>query len=544
MSNAAEDILSQQIEECRKVWQSFEYFLDEYVWIEDKERKCAVKLELWPAQREVLGDMVNAILLELLKTRQVGLTWLSAALVVWLGIRNPLFLTIIISASEDHAIEFLNRVYFILDRLPAWLYPPIKTRTKMILEFQHEDGLISTIKSMPTIEMGAESKTPNLLIIDEAHTIRNVQTIFNSSYPGIEQAKGQVIVIANSVKSGPGWGWVRDTYVASMKGENQFKRIFLPWMAHPNRPADFRQRMIQSGMDEQDVREHYPETEEEAIEAALGSYFGDSLKRHNKPAPGLKGRFIRNQEKEVEFVEDPRGPVEVWKFPYWMVEGWNGKYWTNRYCIGSDVSEGLGNTFSVAFVKDRYRDEHACKIKSNRIDAVEWADQLHMMAEFYSNFIDRTQGLNFRVQKTTALTCVEVNGSGQTTVKELKKKNVNQYVRKVPDSRTGGFTNQLGWPETNDAKYELANDLKKWFRTMKGRLYDGALIDQCSIFIKHENGRLGHEEGANKYDDDVIAAGLTEQASLQMGEPPKMIEPPDTGWRGRMKEGRKSVWAM
>lgn len=536
--NTAED----RLREIFKVLASFLYFLNAYAWIEDKERKAAIKLTLWKSQEGIIGEIVDCLLLVILKARQLGLTWLTAAYVLWRSIKHPLHLTVIISVNEDLSIEFLNRVYFILDRLPEWLYPKVKTRTKQVLEFEDSDGLVSTIKSMPTTEMGAQSKTPNILVMDETCMNRMAGSIFNASLPGIEAAKGQVIVISNSIKTGPGWGWTRDLYTASMRGLNGFKRIFLPWSAHPGRPADFRQRMVASGMDELDVSEHYPETEDEAIATALGSYFGDTLQRHNKPCPGLKGRFARNADKEVEFIEDARGPVELWKYPYWLVDGWAGKYWSNRYAMGSDVSEGLGGTYSTAYVKDRSRDEHACKVKSNRIDAVEWADQLHMMAEYYGNFIDRTQGLKFRVQKITALVCVEVNGSGQTTVKELKKKNVLQYVRKVPDTVGPGFTTQLGWPETPDAKYELANDLKQWFRAMKGRLYDGALIDQCSVFIQHENGKLGHEEGAGKFDDDVIAAGLTEQASIQMGEPAKMIEPPDTGWRGRQKEKGKSVW--
>ncbi|MDD5008352.1 MAG: hypothetical protein PHC68_08100, partial [Syntrophorhabdaceae bacterium] len=212
--------------------------------------------------------------------------------------RSPLFLAVIISASEDHAIEFLNRVYFIMDRLPKWMVPPIKSRTKMQVEFAHNGGSVATIKSMPTIEMGAESKTPNILIIDEAHTIRTVKDIFNASFPGIEQAKGQVIIIANSVKNAPGWGFVRDMYLASIAGINEFKRIFLPWMAHPERPADFRARMERSGMAPEDVIWHYPETEDEAISAMASSYFGDALARHTHAKAGLKGRFIRDAKGE------------------------------------------------------------------------------------------------------------------------------------------------------------------------------------------------------------------------------------------------------
>ena len=152
-----------------------------------------------------------------------------------------------------------------------WIKKILKETTQNIIF--DDGGSQSSMLSMPTIETGAESKTPNLLIIDEAHSIREVQSIYNSSYPGIQQAKGQVIVIANSVKTGPGWPWVRDTYIGSMRGDNDFGMVFLPWNAHPDRPVDFRERMIREGMDPDDVVMHYPETEEEAISILGGSYF-------------------------------------------------------------------------------------------------------------------------------------------------------------------------------------------------------------------------------------------------------------------------------
>jgi hypothetical protein len=514
---------------------SFATFCDNWVWIEDKEHHGAIRLELWPAQRAIINQLTTDMLLMLLKTRQVGLTWLCAALVLWLAIRNLLHLTVIISASEDHAIEFLDRVYFILDRLPPWMIPTVAARTRQILEFKTND-LRSTIKSMPTIEMGAESKTPNLLIIDEAHTIRDVGSIFGASLPGIEQAKGRVIIIANSVKGGSGWGWIRDTYTASMKGLNRFERIFLPWTAHPGRPADFRH-----------VAEHYPESEAEALAAATGGYFGDTLARHTAFSEGVRGhlRLVKGSKDEVEFIPADRGPVRIWRYPYELVDGWDGSYYTHKYAVGSDVSEGLGQTTSSAYVIDRSRDEFVAKIKSNRIDAVEWAEQLRLLALYYGDFIDRTQSRDFRVERTTSLICVELTGAGQTTVKELIKKNANQYVRVVPDKVGSGLTKQYGWPENQKAKWELSNDLKQYFKATSAPIYDAELIDQAATYILHDNGKLGHEEGANKYDDDVIGAGLTIQASLQLGDGPQKIVPPVTGWRARQQDASKKekVWA-
>ncbi|HSW65047.1 MAG TPA: hypothetical protein VLH56_17310 [Dissulfurispiraceae bacterium] len=521
--------MKQQIDECAKVWRSFLYFLDTWVFIEDKENKRPLKLKLWPAQRKIVPLITQSLLLILLKTRQVGLTWLSAAYVLWMAIRSPLFLAIIISASEDHAIEFLNRVYFIMDRLPKWMVPPIKSRTKMQIEFAHQDGSVATIKSMPTIEMGAESKTPNILIIDEAHTIREVSGIYNSSYPGIEAAKGQVIIIANSVKSGPGWGFVRDMYLNSKAGINQFVRIFLPWMVHPDRPKDFRERMERAGMSKEDVIWHYPETEDEAVSAIASSYFGDSLARHKHARPGIKGQFIRDkQTKVVRFEEKPGGVVELWRYPYWIAKGWDGSYWERRYAMGSDVSEGVGSSFSVAYLKDRKIDEIICKISSNRISAHEWAVQLSMMSDYYER----------------AVITVERTGAGQTTVKRLEELKANQSVRMV-SGRTGKeITKEYGWHESQQNKHELCGDLRRWLKEMKGVLWDAELIAQCQTWIEGETGKLGPEKG--RLGDCVMAAGCTQQASQYLGPVEKIIPEGDgwlENWQKERATGGARAWA-
>jgi hypothetical protein len=529
LDNLTNDRKYQTLENA-KVFNAFLYFLNTYVFIEDKGNNRAIKLKLWPEQEKIIPALCGLALLILLKTRQIGLTWLSAALVLWLAITKPLHLTVIISASEDHAIEFLNRVYFILDRLPGWMVPPIKSRTKQVLEFQHNKSLISTIKSMPTIEMGAESKTPNLLIIDEAHTIRNVSTIYNSSYPGIEQAKGRVIVIANSVKGGDGWGWVRDIYTASMTGLNSFKRIFLPWTAHPERPANFRELMEVAGMTQEDIKEHYPESEAEALTAATGSFFGSDIVRHSAFQPGIKGNLYRNMKKELEFTEDKQGIIEVWRWPYYLLDTYNNNKWERRYAIGTDISEGLGGDYSVAYVYDRSLDQIVARMRSNRIDADQWAINLQRLSLYYDK----------------ALIAAERNGAGITTIKKLQTLKANQYVRITTGKIGKIITKEYGWLATggaNGTKWELCGDLRTWFKKAKGSIYCPILINEASTFIKFENGTLGAESGKN--DDCVIAAGLMIQGSLFLGDVAKEVKPAKQGWRERLKQEDKeaAVWA-
>lgn len=248
----------------------FLYFIDNYVFIEDKENKRAIRFRMWPEQRRVAKLIVENPLLIILKARQLGLTWLVAAFILFQMIRNPLWLGIIFSTTEDLAIEFLERIYFIADRCPVWMGTtgvPVKTHTKQVFELMFPAPLntVSCVKSLPTTMMGGQSKTPNLLVMDETCKNPLAKNIYNASLPGIEAAKGQAIIISNAIKEGAGWLFTRDTYIASMRGMNRFRRVFLPWSAHPGRPEDFKQKMLMAGMEQREVDENYPDTEEEAI---------------------------------------------------------------------------------------------------------------------------------------------------------------------------------------------------------------------------------------------------------------------------------------
>jgi len=284
--------------------------------------------------------------------------------------------------------------------------------------------------------------------------------------------------------------------------------------------------MIQAGMAKEDVIWHYPENEEEAISANASSYFGDALGRHIHAKPGIIGNFARDPKtREVSFQIQQNGIVELWRFPYFLVKGWDELHWERRYCLGSDVSEGLGLTYSIGYVMDRILDELVCKVRSNRLDAHTWAEQLAMASDYYER----------------GLITVERTGAGQTTVKRLEELKANQSVRISPGKVGGGITTDLGWHESRESKHELCGDLRRWLKEMKGTVWDAELLGQCQTWIEDEIGRLGPEEG--KLGDCVMAAGCTIQAHQQLGVP-KKLAPEVTGWLKRWQEEKQGgAWA-
>ena len=415
----------------------------------------------------------------------------------------------------------------------------------------------SVIQSLPTTPKGGQSKTPTLLVVDESAWNQYFREIYTATEPGIEAAKGRVIVVSNAIKTAPGWPFTRELMTNALKGANVFKPVFLPWTAHPGRPTDpvmdtdtnlpiprfiWSQKFEKNKADE-DIIEHYPATIDEAISTLGGSYFGTTLKRHDRACRGAVGSLVRNQDKEIEFAPDARGPLEVWRFPYHLVQGWDQTHWARRYCVGSDVSEGLGQSYSVGYVMDRHLDEMVCRLRSNRVDAYSWAEMLALLAEWYSSAREwtRTGG----VSRETSTICAENTGAGQTTVRRLKELGANQYLKMIEGQMGGGHTTVYGWSESQQAKQDLSEDLRTWFRNMKGTLYDAVLIDEASTWIKHEGSmKLGPEEG--HYGDCVIAAGCTIQASHFVGRGPERIKAPEVGWMARQIEekGTRTGWTV
>lgn len=469
---------------------------------------------LWPGQRRVVPVFMESTYTIILKARQLGLTWLTAAYALWRANFRFEELVVVVSAKEDLAIEFLDRVRYLFDRLPVWMRAKVYKRSGTEVHFAEEIkdekgnriliGLNSQIKSVPSTPDAGQSKTISLLVMDESALNRYCSEIWSAAKPTLEHANGQAIIISNPTKIGPGWGWTRDLYRASMKGENEFQRVFLDWKCVPGRGPNFLEIQKRAGLDDEDISMQYPSTEEEAVSPIGGSYFGRTIASY-RPWHGERGELVKIQNPEnpnaYAFEVNKRGVLEVWAHPE--------KGHLNRYAIGSDVSEGLGQTFSVAYVYDRLECRLVARLRSSKISADVWAHKLAELGYYYGE----------------ARIGPEKNGAGITTIKTLQAIYNNLFYRQRPGKIKGAYVQEYGWLQTNEAKQIMADELKRHFRELFSQVPCGILIDECTTFIQHESGKLAHEDG--KMDDCVCAAGITLQVSLLMPPVQKAID-----WRG------------
>lgn len=297
----------------------------------------------------------------------------------------------------------------------------------------------------------------------------------------------------------------------------------------------------ESGMDESTIQQEFYCSFDAQLSAC---FFGESLRRHlNTVVPGECGYLTEDSNRTIGWLQDDNGVIEIWRHPYYLNPKWDSIPWQSRYTIGTDISEGLGLDYSVAYVYDRLTHEFVARMRSNEIDSVTWADMLITLSRYYSSSSTASK----RLHDEPALIVPERNGAGITTCKRLQDEGANLYYQMQPAQAGSKPGKRAGWLETRQAKHDLCGDLKAYFEHDAQAVYDRFLLDECSVFIMRRDnsgnitGEIGGERGFN--DDCVIAAGLALQGSYFLGGKPEMIKPQETGWRVDIRK-EETGWAL
>lgn len=240
------------------------YFVEEYVHIEDRDQpeNIAIKFNLWDKQKSVLADFVVYRLIQILKARQLGLTWLALSYAVWCMVFRCGYSVIALSKTDDDAKELVRRAEFILRHLPVWLVPKWEASKEAITIYHKESSIF---QSFPASQNAGRSFTANLVILDEWAFQQWARDIWKAAYPSINRSTGGQVIGLSTVERGT---LFEDIWFDK---ENEFHKIFLPWETDPRRNQEWYEktkRALKEG-----VRSEYPATEDEAFSIPGGAFF-------------------------------------------------------------------------------------------------------------------------------------------------------------------------------------------------------------------------------------------------------------------------------
>ena len=295
------------------------HFMRKYCYIQHPQRG-RIQFNLYPFQDKVLTLMRDNPYSIILKSRQLGISTLSAGYSLWLMLFQQDKNILCIATKQETAKNMVTKVKFMYENLPSWLKIDAAENNKLNLRLTNG----SQIKATSASSDAGRSEAVSLLLIDEAAFIDNIGEIWASAQQTLATGGG---CIALSTPYGTG-NWFHQTWIRAENNENAFLPIRLPWDVHPERDQAWR--------DKQDELLGDPRMAAQECDCDF-STSGDIV---------FYPEYIEYYEKT--FTKDPlerRGADKN----LWV---WESPDYSRDYMVVADVARGDGKDYSALHVID------------------------------------------------------------------------------------------------------------------------------------------------------------------------------------------------
>jgi len=429
----------------------------EHVKILDATTNQIIKFEMWPHLEEFINAIFTYLLVIVLKSRQVGVSWTLAAIALYWCYKTG-GNVIMISKGEAEAKELLRKSRFIYSQLPKHLQLQIEREGSEMISFKNKHSRIHTL---PSTEYAGVGETASLVIWDENEFHPNDEENWAHLKPTIDAgAHGVVVSTTEPTKLNSHF---KTLWRNAREGKNNFHPIFIPWNAVPNRDIEWLEGVRRDYDLEWQFRSNYPATEEEALSPILGRTVFD-------------GAALLKMQRNAIREEEIRPPAtHIYRRPHLGTQ----------YMAGVDMAEGRGGDYSVLWIegKDGLGRELCAVIHSNHILPDTFAFMSYeLLKEFF----------NPRV-------ICGADAWGQMFLDELVPLGYDRGKIYCSDKKR----EKLGYIESGKTR-DL--DLAKMAKAIMGNMQIHYIpaINEFFAFQIGENGRMEAAEGS--HDDLVMAA--------------------------------------
>ena len=447
----------ERVQEIIKCGKDPIYFIKTYMSVQHPKRGT-LPFETYEFQDDIIRAMEKNRFNIVLKSRQLGLSTITAAYAAWLAIFYKDKNILIIATKKDVAMNLMKKIKFMIKSVPEWLVLPSYEETMTSMRFTNG----SEIKAVPTSPDAGRSEALSLLIVDEAAIIRDFDEIWTGLQPTISTG-GNAIVLSTPYGVG---GQYYKLWVEAEAGQNGFNAIRLPWYVHPEHDDAWFQEETKNLSKRQIAQEYLCDF--------ISS--GDTFLQ----ADVLEG--IR------ELITDPiekqgiNGNVWIWRKP---VEG-------HRYIITADVARGDAADYSAFHVLD--------------------AETSEVVAEYMGKVppeVLATMMMDYGKLYNTALLCPENNSFGYSTASTLKNsgypKLFYQSHKGDPFNYVGSSDELPGFSTQQKTRVQILTKLEELLRNKMVRVYSRRLYEQLQAFIW--NG-VKPQAQKDSHDDLIISLAI------------------------------------
>ena len=440
------------------------HFMKKYCYIQHPQRG-RIQFNLYPFQEKVLKLMRDNPYSIILKSRQLGLSTLSAGYSLWMMLFAKDRNILCIATKQETAKNMVTKVKFMYENLPSWLKVDAAENNKLNLRLING----SQIKATSASSDAGRSEAVSLLIIDEAAFIDNIGEIWASAQQTLATGGG---CIALSTPYGTG-NWFHQTWTRAEAAENEFSPIKLPWYVHPERDESWRKR--------QDELLGDPRMSAQECDCDF-STSGDIV---------FYPEYIEYYDKT--FIKDPlerRGADQN----LWV---WESPDYSRSYMVVADVARGDGKDYSACHVIDIENNVQVAEYKG-QIGTKEYGHLLVGLATEYNEALLVVENAN--IGWATIQVCID-RAYPNLYYSPKTEGNANTYFDKYMDTSrmTAGFTMSSRTRPMVVGKFqEYLSDKGVTFQSKR-------LLEEMRTFI-WKNGRPEAQGGYN--DDLVMAFGI------------------------------------
>jgi len=439
------------------------HFMRKYCTIQHPIRG-KIKFDLYDFQEKSLSEFKENSYNIILKSRQLGISTLTAGYSLWLMLFNQDKNILVIAKDKDTAKNLVTKVRTMYHNLPSWLKTNVDEDNK--LSFRFKNG--SQIKAIAATSEAGRSEALSLLILDEAAFIDNVDKIWTAAQQTLATG-GDCIVL--STPNGVG-NWFHKMWMDAVDEINNFNTIKLHWSAHPDRNEEWRKeqdKILGPKQAAQECDTDFLTSGASVVDPIILEWY----KQNNVSEPIEKTGIDRN--------------LWLWEYPF------AGK----DYIVVADVARGDGSDYSATQVFD--------------------VNNLQQVAE-YKGQLSTTDYGNFLIELSTkyndALLVVENNNVGWATIQIVIDRGYKNLFYQSKDLKYIDVEHQLvsnryrnqdknmvaGFATTMKTRPLIIAKMEEYTREKLVNLKSARLIEELLVFIYNNN----KPEAMSGYNDDLV----------------------------------------
>lgn len=458
MSNPVSPSRQYQVSEILKCGKDPVYFMKKYTRIQHPVQGL-IPFETYDFQDDCVQNFQNHRFNIVLKSRQLGLSTVTAAYSLWMALFKKDKNILVIATKLPTAMNFIKKVKTMLDSLPPWLLLTKFEPTKQAIRFTNG----STITAVPTSPDAGRSEALALLIVDEAAFIRDFDDIWTGLYPTLSTGGSAVIL---STPNGVG-GQYYKLWTEAESGVNAFNPIRLPWYVHPDHDEEWFEKETKN-LPRRKVAQEF-----------LCDFItsGDTFLH-----PGELDK-MREMISQPLVKEGPQNGVWIWRQP--AVD--------KKYVISADVARGDAADYSTFHVIDYETCEVAAEFMG-KTPPDKLADLLFEYGKKYNDALLCPEQNSFGY-----FTCVKLRDLGYPRLYYSSLRGDPFEYRPINPDELPGFSTQT------KSRQQILAKLEELIRNGMVKSYSQRLYDQLQAFIWNGSKAMASKDS---HDDLIISAAI------------------------------------